>query len=223
MGGPECTAWIPLEGPDYCVSRSLEEQCNLVVDTRFLAIVVGCNLLKLLGLAATWLCLKKRPLLTIGDAMESFLTQPDITTRGCGMMCISFFDSPDWNDQPTIWIPKRRLWAGSVSFWRYCSFLLLWTTALGTSGVFLIQAFEKTWEGYDPYNGVPSSSSPWEKGLGTVSLDCLIGGQTDKGSAGTALLVNSPQLIMSMIYDASERPIFFPYRFDMAFRLQLDP
>ncbi|KAF4822696.1 hypothetical protein CGCSCA5_v002509 [Colletotrichum siamense] len=122
MGGPECSAWIPLQGSDsYCVSRSLEEQCNLVMDTRFLAIVIGCNLLKLLGLAATWLCLKKRPLLTIGgtgsirllsrfciqandlaDAMESFLTQPDTTTQGCGLMCISFFNSPEWNDQPKI-------------------------------------------------------------------------------------------------------------------------
>ncbi|KAL2671462.1 hypothetical protein Neosp_014052 [[Neocosmospora] mangrovei] len=65
---------------DYCYSKSTLEHCKVVVNLPLLGVVIACNFVKLIGLALTWLYLEKRPLLTLGDAVDSFLTNPDPAT-----------------------------------------------------------------------------------------------------------------------------------------------
>lgn len=51
---------------DHCYSKSTHEHCKVVVNLGLLGVVIGCNFVKLIGLALTWLYLEKRPLLTLG-------------------------------------------------------------------------------------------------------------------------------------------------------------
>lgn len=51
---------------EYCLSKRASEHCKLILSIPLLGVVVGFNLLKLVGMALTWLCLENHPLLTLG-------------------------------------------------------------------------------------------------------------------------------------------------------------
>lgn len=50
----------------YCLSKPVRERCRVAMSMPLMAIVVGCNVLKLAGLGLTWIFLDKKPLLTLG-------------------------------------------------------------------------------------------------------------------------------------------------------------
>lgn len=56
---------------EYCLSKRTQEHCRLILSIPMLAVVVGCNALKLGGMIIAWLCLEERPLLTLGGIKPS--------------------------------------------------------------------------------------------------------------------------------------------------------
>lgn len=83
------TEWLgPSAKPvpvQYCLSKSVDESCRLSMSIPLMAIVVGCNVLKLIGLGLTWFFLDKQPLLTLGGKLKKastaviiYLTRPVI-------------------------------------------------------------------------------------------------------------------------------------------------
>lgn len=64
--------WVNKTSPrvEYCLSKQTPEYCKLALNIYLLAIVVGCNVVKLIGLGLTWLCLKQQPLLTLGGSVK---------------------------------------------------------------------------------------------------------------------------------------------------------
>jgi hypothetical protein len=82
------TNWKPYSNKtvNYCYSMPSEEHCKLKFSTTLLFIVVGLNLFKALLMftcAFTWKT--DVPMLTVGDAVASFLERPDETTAN---MCL---------------------------------------------------------------------------------------------------------------------------------------
>lgn len=51
---------------NYCLSKPVKESCRLIMNVPPMVIVVGCNVLKLIGLGLSWIFLEKEPLLTLG-------------------------------------------------------------------------------------------------------------------------------------------------------------
>ena len=79
-------------------------------------IVVICNLIKgvCVGLIA-WNT-DPQPLVTVGDAITSFLDEPDATTRNkCNIAKTRFEGSNRWQYIPTEWRPMRRRWFRAAS------------------------------------------------------------------------------------------------------------
>ena len=68
---------------DYCLSQKPQSHCKLQLNEYLLIIVIAFNMLKVTAMAITALT-TKGPLLNIGDAISSFLEQPDETTRNLG-------------------------------------------------------------------------------------------------------------------------------------------
>lgn len=68
---------LPVE---YCLSKPAEESCELRFSLAIVIAVLACNLIKVLcvGLVA-WMP-SSTPLLTLGDAIASFLSERDPTT-----------------------------------------------------------------------------------------------------------------------------------------------
>lgn len=80
----------------YCLSQQVDERCRLQFSLPILVVVVICNLIKLVCMAFTLFGGKDEPLITIGDAIASFLDDPDSTTHGRCLSSKEDFVSGTW-------------------------------------------------------------------------------------------------------------------------------
>jgi len=80
------SSWTPFSSTiDYCLSERMEQQCTLNFSIHIGIIVIVCNALKLIVMLCSAMILRHSPLLTIGDAVSSFLQEPD---NGTLQMCL---------------------------------------------------------------------------------------------------------------------------------------
>ena len=133
----------------YCLSQPVEEQCQVQISLVILGVVVACNTTKALCMLLTIRCQKSQPLVTLGDAIESFSQHPDRHTRGMCLASKEIFGnggkvkvsvsptnriSPIWLDslhniawaaKPIEWTARRHWWFSSASLtrWLLCNFL----------------------------------------------------------------------------------------------------
>lgn len=116
----------------YCLAQPTQEACRIGVIPSLLIIVLICNIIKIVCLVWTITRLRIEPLVTLGDAISSFLDRPDPTTRGCGAMSAS--DIKSWNSTlhpfsgagaSTVWKAKAKngFAAASTKRWLACNFL----------------------------------------------------------------------------------------------------
>lgn len=64
----------------YCLSEPFQDHCKLEVSIGILVVVAVCNLAKVLCMLAAFRVIRRSPLITVGDAIASFLTNVDQTT-----------------------------------------------------------------------------------------------------------------------------------------------
>ncbi|KAH7141569.1 hypothetical protein B0J13DRAFT_637349, partial [Dactylonectria estremocensis] len=182
---------------EYCLSKRTPEHCRLILSIPLLAVVVGCNVSKLVGLALTWLYLEKRPLLTLGDAMDSFLEYPDPATKGRCLLSKSPGQLLSWEAGPRIWLPTKHRWAASVSRTRCAVTISLYIATIVAASILLEMGIEHI-------GGSTSLVELWNRGFGQVSVDTLIDFHKvgAEGLISMALISNLPQLILSLLYAA---------------------
>jgi hypothetical protein len=70
----------------YCLSEKAPDVCDIYFNTTIAVLVVSINVAKLIAFSMLFVIIRKPPLLTIGDAVASFLNSPDETTKGVGLM-----------------------------------------------------------------------------------------------------------------------------------------
>lgn len=91
--------WCTLRSPDalfdveYCLAQPSPESCRIGASATLLLVVLACNLIKIFCFLWTILGYNSFPLVTLGDAIASFLRRPDSSTQGCGPL---EYDSTDW-------------------------------------------------------------------------------------------------------------------------------
>lgn len=110
----------------YCLSQPVEEHCRLQFSVDIMAIVIACNIVKLIIMG---LIVWKPPLnlVTVGDAMASFLDKPDVTTEGnCLAGKARFQKSKDWDTAAMRWEPIARYWFHAASKKRWLTCNILW-------------------------------------------------------------------------------------------------
>ncbi|WAO95319.1 Hypothetical protein NCS54_01293200 [Fusarium falciforme] len=194
--------WVNKTSPrvEYCLSKRTPEYCKLALNIYLLAIVVGCNVVKLIGLGLTWLCLKQQPLLTLGDVMASFLQDPDPATKSRSLMSKSSGHRLYWGPELREWLPGKHRWAASVSVLRYGVTVVLCVGALSLTSYLLYLGVEHV----SVYE-TPSLAALWNRGFGQLSVDALIdfsGIMSLEGPVVMVLIANLPQLILSLLYTA---------------------
>lgn len=79
---------------DYCHSEPKEEHCRLQFSLAIMYIVIGYNFAKAMCMLLTLRYHKSQPLVTLGDAVASFLNQPDPLTEN---MCLADIFSFAWS------------------------------------------------------------------------------------------------------------------------------
>ena len=68
-----------------CLLRTRGSQCRLGYNVPFFFIVIGCLVIKIFLLLLALMVVKERPILTVGDAVASYLDVEDESTKGCSL------------------------------------------------------------------------------------------------------------------------------------------
>ena len=124
---------VPLNGTfrgltsiDYCLSKRVREHCKLQFSLTIMIVVIVCNIIKTICMTIILRNQDPQPLVTLGDAIASFLDRPDITTaRNCIAGRTRFEHSRYWGLLVSRWDPKRSHWfrAASLRRWSACNVL----------------------------------------------------------------------------------------------------
>ncbi|ORY16815.1 hypothetical protein BCR34DRAFT_461170, partial [Clohesyomyces aquaticus] len=119
-------------GVAYCLARTTSQRRKVQFLASVLIVIMIANLIKVFAMTTT-LLRHDKPLLTLGDAIQSFLQVPDPTTKGHCLLeadsGISLWKSSVLRGQSTLgarrWGSETRLnfWAGTLSLRRWISWL----------------------------------------------------------------------------------------------------
>lgn len=110
----------------YCLSKPVKEHCKLQFSLAIMIVVIICNLTKTICMGIIAWKQDSEPLVTLGDAIASFLDRPDMTTEGnCVVGKTRFVKNRSWGLLPSRWTPKRSRWFGAASSrrWLVCNIL----------------------------------------------------------------------------------------------------
>ena len=122
---------------DYCLSEVREEQCKLQFSVVILWLVIASNLIKLCCML--WLLIGMREhetLITIGDALSSYLQSPDVNTENQCLLSKADVVAKRW--RPREAIPKTcngaetALWFSAASRRRWAACLILYASSISS-------------------------------------------------------------------------------------------
>ncbi|KAI6829734.1 hypothetical protein KC340_g8408 [Hortaea werneckii] len=196
---------------DYCLAAVSDPHCQLQFSIQILASVIVMNACKCICMFLTLRRRREEPLVTVGDAISSFLNRPDRLTKGrCLMAKVDVHRGPlRWrlraagktsNTAPlpvTYHAPLQRRWFAAASAKRWLITICLCIAALITAGVLLGIGVQKL-------SRYTSYSEAFSMGFGSVDARALIDAGLPKGGSGglvsAVLLANLPQAIVSFLY-----------------------
>ncbi|KAK0259970.1 hypothetical protein LTR01_004511 [Friedmanniomyces endolithicus] len=196
---------------EYCLAQIAPSHCKLQFSMQILITVILMNACKSACMFLTLYRQKDATLVTIGDALSSFLDRPDPLTKDrCLMAKVDVHNGPlRWrasgvkntpNTKPlpvTYYAPLRRRWFAGATVLRWCITIGLCTAALITAGTLLGIGVGGT-------QTYLSGQSVFSLGFGAVDSRSLIDvGLPQYGASGllsSVLLANLPQAIVSFLY-----------------------
>ncbi|KAF4310531.1 hypothetical protein GTA08_BOTSDO13969 [Botryosphaeria dothidea] len=195
---------------EYCISEVVEDQCRLNVAINLLIVVIVFNAVKVVVITLVIWKIRDRPIVTVGDAAESFIRQPDITTKGMCLLTradaskqssknVQFAYGPV-EPKPYKMEKKRRGSAASKARWATAMILtsIALITILGLLG-YAIRILKTQYDRGDAKSLValgPRQSEP-------LHADPRLGPSRRPATApivATVLIANLPQLLLSLLY-----------------------
>ena len=105
---------------EYCLSEPVADLCRLQFAVPIMVVVLSCNLIKLLCMVLTvWKC-KEFSMVTLGDAVTSFLETPDPYTNGMCTVTKKEIELGEWTrNQPKRWEDRRSFRCEAVGLRRW--------------------------------------------------------------------------------------------------------
>lgn len=114
---------------DYCLAKKARQICKLQYSLPLTIVAITFNLVKSAILCYMWFRMKEAPILTIGDAITSFLRCPDPYTKGGCLLLNREAESMFRSSSPSIkkyplheprkYVRKRRRWGSAASTKRW--------------------------------------------------------------------------------------------------------
>ncbi|MCJ1434859.1 hypothetical protein MMC27_004229 [Xylographa pallens] len=196
----------------YCLAQPVLPQCTVEILPQVLVIVIVCNILQAICFVTLLTKRDFTPLIVLGDALASFMTDPDPTTLSSGPISAEYVrkayildplrfstqhQTRQWRQKRPLrrtvqWYAGRRRWASAVGpkRWTYTvlSFTALWLTGLA----FLL---------HEQRAGVTVPFSTfWTQGFGTPNPLATLQLPTSFPVIVIVLLANLPQALLSLVY-----------------------
>jgi len=215
---------------EYCLSKKTEPNCKLQFSVHILVAVLVCNFIKSALMLWTFWYRREETLVTFGDAIASWLDNPDRLTRGDCLMskdCASreFLRKRarvNQDSEGISTVARRirgvRFWGAAVSIKRWATTIAICAAAIGTTAQLLRMVTNKYYS--DLTEAIASGN------FGTVDPNLILETNLPTHGAGgliaATLVTNSPQLILSfcyMLYNALFTYMHLAYEFS-AFAVQ---
>ncbi|KAF3760705.1 hypothetical protein M406DRAFT_342907 [Cryphonectria parasitica EP155] len=186
----------------YCLAeRTASPTCTVNLNPAVFATILGLNLVTLLLMGATLLVHQHSdPLVTLGDAIASFLREPDPSTRDnalvtrenlrLGLGGWGFTEGKYWSPTRTpLWLsaPSLAQWATAGSWW-------LVATALAAAALILTVVTDKTGNvhGLSPFGiATPRTTYLFTESSSTTTII---------PAAALAIAVSTPQVLLAGLY-----------------------
>ena len=111
---------------DYCLSLRKEENCRLQFSLTILILVIICNFVKAACMTLMVYQHDSEPLVTLGDAIASFLNEPDSATQGNCIATKNDFRKSHWTAAANTWQPRQLRWFKNASLKRWLVCNILW-------------------------------------------------------------------------------------------------
>ncbi|KAG0126958.1 hypothetical protein HOY82DRAFT_626513 [Tuber indicum] len=174
------------------------EKCKVQFSLGLMVIVIFCNLVKACSMITAVVRSREPTLVTLGDAVDSFLRIPDSSTIGICFANRRFIKREwrrGWRTGPRQWKKKGvQRWWTSVSKTRWLTCIFFCSTTIIVTGVFLRMGIVN-----DRLYWSTDIKSMWARGFGKVSNGSLV--TFGFGNITQAvLLANLPQTVLSFLY-----------------------
>ena len=177
----------------FCLAQPsvLEQTCDVNLNGSLLGVVVLLNLLSIIAITTLLFCRSYKPLVSLGDALSSFLQRPDHTTSGSCLMTKPDAQEERWGlRQAKFWVPRNHSWFRTPSVPRWCATTFLWTAPTALAATALVLAIRA-----DPNRAMSS--------FGNVSPHAVYILPPSTPLAGAALISALPQLLLAALYLAT--------------------
>ena len=174
-----------------CLSQPVGDHCTVQLSLIIVGVVIACNTIKLTCMLLMLLHQKSIPLVTIGDAIESFMLDEDHTTHNMCWANRTTFTSGLWEPSAKPYLRQRHLWFASASFRRW---VICHVSSITTMSIAAVLLHLGLIELSDHPNAAFAAS-----GFGKVNSNTMADWSFD-GMSGlllTALLANIPQCLLS--------------------------
>ena len=117
---------------EYCLSQTVDEHCKVQFSGAIMIVVIVCNLCKMTIMVYIALEKPSEPLVTVGDALASFLDQPDPTTIGMCLADKKYFElaTPPGSDRSQVfrpWGEEKLRYDFRISYWYKTVSMRRWT------------------------------------------------------------------------------------------------
>lgn len=191
--GARSLVTLPVE---YCLSKPVEERCRLQLSLIIMCIVIFCSLMKALCMYLVLTHQKSPPLVTLGDAIESFLQHRDLTTANMCLCDKLTFAAKNWDYSTKTYLKRPYRWGSSASWRRWLTCNILCISTLITAGALLGKGLR------NPALLSTSISHLWSLGFGVVTSESLVD-WNKPGNGGlllNVLVANSPQALLSFLF-----------------------
>lgn len=189
-----------------CWTERTNEQCKLQFSTTILSIVIICNFVKALCMLLVFFERDFYPLATIGDAIQSFMQEPDPYTSGICYAGKSYIEGQTklhrpWNtgkQAPTKWESGGHRWWKVASLRRWIATIGIISASLITTTGLLLSAVISDRQSY----GNSDIKNMLARGFGRASLGSVLPwrGFAQSWLFKAVLLANTPQLLFSILY-----------------------
>lgn len=185
---------------NYCLSRKNEEHCRLQFSLVIMIFVILCNLVKTICMMVIVWKEKAATLVTLGDAISSFLQNPDSITAGCFLAGKDDFQTGNSHlltIEDKKYLPKRYRWFRAASLTRWAAFHMLCLITLITASILLRLGLSNY------LLRIQSFSHLRQLGFGVVTAESLISGMDRLGFdelLATVFVINLSQIILSFLY-----------------------
>ncbi|KAK1999315.1 hypothetical protein LX36DRAFT_680438 [Colletotrichum falcatum] len=125
---------------DYCLARPEGPQsCAVVLNGSLLGAIAVLNLVSVSAIGAVYFFSGFEPLVTLGDAVASFLTMPDYNTRGICLLDKDDVKHGRWGyREAKYWISRDHFWLQSPSPTAWTVWLLTWALPTGLAAAALV-------------------------------------------------------------------------------------